>query len=95
MLTVFACRAHTHPLSLAKHLQLRTCQVWELEVRALEVRAYPPVHDAPVASPPPRKSPFKNRPSWAIRKPTPGVLQPSVEPVQQPTALGDAIDIST
>jgi hypothetical protein len=36
-----------------------------------------------------------DRPSWAIRKPTPGVLQPSVKPVQQPTALGDAIDIST
>jgi len=29
----------------------------------------PAVHQAPVATPPPRKSPFKNRPPWAIRKP--------------------------
>jgi hypothetical protein len=39
--------------------------------------------------------PFKNRPSWAIRKRTPEVLQPIVEPGQQPTAPGDAIDIFT
>jgi hypothetical protein len=55
----------------------------------------PAVHNAPVATPPPRKSPFKNRPSWAIRKSTPEVLQPVVELVQQPTAPGDAIDIFT
>lgn len=35
-LTMFPCRPYAHPLSLAKHLQLRTYQVW-----ALEVRAYP------------------------------------------------------
>jgi hypothetical protein len=48
----------------------------------------PAVHDTPKATPP-RISPFKNRPPWAIRKPTPGVPQPLVESVQQPTAPGD------
>jgi hypothetical protein len=40
-----------------------------------------------------RKSPFRSRPSWAIRKPAPGTPQPIVEALQQTTSPVDAVDI--
>jgi hypothetical protein len=52
------------------------------------------VHDAPLAATPPRKSPFRNRPSWVIRKPTLGAPQPVVEALQQTTSSVDTVDIS-
>jgi hypothetical protein len=51
------------------------------------------VHDAPLATTAPRKSPFRNRPSWAVRKPAPGAPQPVVEALQQTTSPADAVDI--
>jgi hypothetical protein len=37
----------------------------------------PTVHDASLATPPLRRTPFKNRPPWAIRKPADEIMAPS------------------
>jgi hypothetical protein len=60
----------------------------------MESLSVPAVHDAPLAATPPRKSPFRNRPSWALRKPTLGAPQPVVEALPQATSPVDAVDIS-
>jgi hypothetical protein len=65
----------------------QTSTARDLPSSGVESSDLPAVYDALVATPLPRKSSFKNRPVFgAIRKPTPEVLQPVVEPVQQPTA---------
>jgi hypothetical protein len=51
------------------------------------------IHDAPLATTPPRKSPFRNRPPWLIRKPALGAPQPVVEALQQTTSPVDAVGI--
>jgi hypothetical protein len=69
-------------------LSLSTSPARGLPNPSMESLSVPAVHDAPLAATPPRKSPFRNRPSWAIRKPTLGAPQPVVE------APVDAVNIS-
>ena len=84
---MFAYRAYTHPLSLFRHLQPATYQIG-----ALKDRAYP--QSTMLRWQHLRGKPLSRlAPPRVIHKPTPDVPQPVVEPLQQPTALGDPLDI--
>ena len=74
-------------------LSLSTSPVRDLPNPSIESPSVPAIHDAPLAMTAPRKSPFRNRPSWAIRKPAPGIPQPIVEILQQTTSRPDVVDI--
>ena len=56
--------AYAPTLLLPLHISSR-----DLLNPSMESPSIPTVHDTPLATPP-RKSPFRSRPSWAIRKPS-------------------------
>jgi hypothetical protein len=73
-------------------LSLSTSLQRDLPKPSMERPSVLAVHDAPLATTP-RKSPFKNHPSWSIRKPALGAPQPVVKALQQTTSPVDAVDI--
>jgi len=50
---------------------------WGGRALIAEPLSMPTVHDASLATPPSRRTPFKNRPLWAIRKPADEIIAPS------------------